>query len=300
MSLSIEPTTSCNLRCPQCPSGLRSFSRDTGMLQKEVYEKVIDELHPYLSFLTFYFQGEPYLNPLFFNMVEYASKKNIFTHTSTNAHYLNEKNSLLTVQSGLDQIIISIDGFSEETYTKYRIGGSLEKVLQGTKNLVKAKKKLRSDSPNIIWQFIAFDHNLHEIPFAKKVAKEYDVNQLKIKTAQIYNFEEGNELIPKNNKWARYRKVGGKYEIKNKLLNHCWRMWQSAVITWDGIMVPCCFDKDAKYQMGNVLENKVKEIWQNGQYQSFRKLILKSRKNIDICKNCTEGTKIWMNGLTQQ
>ena len=123
---------------------------------------------------------------------------------------------------------------------------------------------------------------------------------MKIKTAQIYNFEEGNELIPKNNKWARYRKVGGKYEIKNKLLNHCWRMWQSAVITWDGIMVPCCFDKDAKYQMGNVLENKVKEIWQNGQYQSFRKLILKSRKNIDICKNCTEGTKIWMNGLTQQ
>ena len=300
MSLSIEPTTSCNLRCPQCPSGLRSFSRDTGMLQKEVYEKVINELHPYLSFLTFYFQGEPYLNPLFFNMVEYASKKNIFTHTSTNAHYLNKKNSLLTVQSGLDQIIISIDGFSEETYTKYRIGGSLEKVLQGTKNLVEAKKKLRSDSPNIIWQFIAFDHNLHEIPFAKKVAKEYDVNQLKIKTAQIYNFEEGNELIPKNNKWARYRKVGGKYEIKNKLLNHRWRMWQSAVITWDGIMVPCCFDKDAKYQMGNVLENKVKEIWQNGQYQSFRKLILKSRKNIDICKNCTEGTKIWMNGLTQQ
>ena len=300
MSLAIEPTTSCNLRCPQCPSGLRSFTRETGMLEKNVYEKAIDELHPYLTHLTFYFQGEPYLNPNFLAMVHYAHEKKIFTHTSTNAHFLDEKKSRETVQSGLNQIIISIDGMTEENYRKYRIGGSLEKVIEGTKNLSQAKNELKSKTPHVVWQFIAFEHNLHEIPLAKKMAKKYGVNELKIKSAQIYDFENGNDLIPKKSKWSRYQKIGEHYVIKNKMLNHCWRMWQSAVITWDGNMVPCCFDKDAKYTMGNTLQTEIKNIWENPQYQSFRNLILKSRKNIDICKNCTEGTKIWRNNLAAE
>src|SRR5688572_6563129 len=62
ISFSIEPTTSCNLRCPECPSGLRAFSRPTGMLQPEVFEKVVDELAPTTPYLILYFQGEPYLN----------------------------------------------------------------------------------------------------------------------------------------------------------------------------------------------------------------------------------------------
>lgn len=89
-SISIEPTTSCNLRCPECPSGLRSFTRPTGMLQAELFKKVIDELAPSLSYLTFYFQGEPYLHPHFLDLVKYASDKDIYTATSTNAHYLND------------------------------------------------------------------------------------------------------------------------------------------------------------------------------------------------------------------
>jgi len=89
-SIALEPTTSCNLRCPECPSGLRSFTRPTGMLEDPVYQKVIDELAPRLSYLIFYFQGEPYLNPKFLEQVEYASAKNIYTATSTNAHYLND------------------------------------------------------------------------------------------------------------------------------------------------------------------------------------------------------------------
>src|SRR6187549_1859288 len=71
ISISIEPTTSCNLRCPECPSGLRSFTRPTGMLQEKVFETVLDQLAHSLMNLTFYFQGEPYLNPDFLDMVKY-------------------------------------------------------------------------------------------------------------------------------------------------------------------------------------------------------------------------------------
>ena len=83
------------------------------------------------------------------------------------------------------------------------------------------------------------------------------------------------------------------YEIKNPLDNQCWKMWHSCVITWDGEVVPCCFDKDAKYSMGNAFETDLKDIWYNENYHDFRKNLLNSRSKIDICKNCSEGTKVW-------
>src|SRR5215475_11959040 len=101
ISIAIEPTTSCNLRCPECPSGLRAFTRPTGMLDEDFYRSVIDELHRDILYMIFYFQGEPYLHPSFTELVKYASSKNIYTATSTNAHFLDEKNALKTVESGL-------------------------------------------------------------------------------------------------------------------------------------------------------------------------------------------------------
>ncbi len=136
ISIAIEPTTSCNLRCPECPSGLRSFTRPTGMLQADLFRKVIDELQETLLYLTFYFQGEPYLHPQFTELVKYASERSIYTSTSTNAHFLNEENAQKTIQSGLDRLIISIDGTTQETYQAYRQGGKLAKVIEGTKNIL--------------------------------------------------------------------------------------------------------------------------------------------------------------------
>ena len=141
ISISFEPTTSCNLRCPECPSGLRSFTRPTGMLQEDLFKKTIDELHNTLWYLIFYFQGEPYLNVSFLEMVKYASSKNIYTATSTNAHYLTEENAKKTIESGLDRLIISIDGTTQETYEQYRVGGQLNKVIEGTKNIIKWKRE---------------------------------------------------------------------------------------------------------------------------------------------------------------
>ncbi|HLY70202.1 MAG TPA: radical SAM protein, partial [Puia sp.] len=147
VSVSVEPTTSCNLRCPECPSGLRAFTRPTGMLEKNFFRDTIDQVYKDLLYLIFYFQGEPYLNPEFLEMVRYASKKGIYTATSTNAHYLNDTNAKKTVESGLDRLIISIDGTSQEVYEQYRIGGNLEKVLAGTRNIVRWKKELKSKTP---------------------------------------------------------------------------------------------------------------------------------------------------------
>jgi len=293
ISVSIEPTTSCNLRCPECPSGLRTFQRETGMLQNDLFIEVINQIHSKTSYLTFYFQGEPYLNPDFLDMVKYAVNKKLFTSTSTNGHYLNNENILKTIESGLNQLIISIDGTTQEIYEQYRIGGNLSKVIEGAKNIVNQKKKLKSKTPHIIFQFLVVKPNEHQIKDIEYLAKEIGVDELRFKTAQIYNYENGNILIPQNENYSRYIKgKNGKWRLKNEIKNECWRMWSSCVITWDGKIVPCCFDKDAKYNMGSITKKTFSEIWKSEEYNFFRRKILKTRNEIDICKNCSEGTTI--------
>lgn len=292
IAISIEPTTSCNLRCPECHSGLRSFSRPIGMLAPELNKSIIDQLHKELTYIAYYFQGEPYLNKDFLSMVGYASKRNIYTATSSNGHYLDDDNCKETIESGLKRLIISIDGTNQSSYEKYRIGGNFNKVIEGTKNIVHWKKKLRSKTPFIVWQFIVFGHNEHEVDDIQKLSKEIGVDHLSIKTAQIYNFESGSDLLPKNPKYSRYIKKGLSYKIKNGLLSHCWRMWHACVITWDGKIVPCCFDKDGTYQLGGLNNHSFKSIWKGVEYSRFRRLILQIRRNIDICQNCSEGTNI--------
>ncbi|MDQ2656264.1 MAG: SPASM domain-containing protein [Bacteroidota bacterium] len=294
VSISIEPTTSCNLRCPECPSGLRAFTRPTGMLDPRMFTRLIDELAPTLTYLTFYFQGEPYLNPEFLNMVAYASQKGIYTATSTNAHYLNVENAQRTISSGLDRLIISIDGTTQQSYQSYRIGGTLDKVIEGTRNVLDAKKHLRSKTPHVVFQFLVTGPNEHEIPDVFRLGRQLGVDQVVLKTAQIYDYENGSPLIPKQDRYARYRQnPDGSWSIKNKLADHCWKMWHSCVVTWDGKIVPCCFDKDAHFVMGDLKQNSFAEIWNGDRYDHFRNSLMKSRSEIEMCRNCTEGSRVF-------
>ncbi len=295
MSISFEPTTSCNLRCPECPSGLRQFTRPTGMLKKDFFTQTIDDIYKDILYLIFYFQGEPFLNKEFLTMVKYASSKGIYTATSTNAHYLTDEVARKTVESGLDRLIISIDGTTQDVYKQYRIGGNIDKVIAGAKNIVKWKKELKSKTPFVFFQFLVVKPNEHQVEDIKKLAADVGVYEVRFKTAQVYDYEnDPNQLIPLNKKFSRYKKdKEGKTISKNKLANHCWKLWQANVITWDGLVVPCCFDKDATHQLGNLKMQSFKEIWHNDNYKQFRRELMTSRKNIDICANCSEGVSVW-------
>jgi radical SAM protein with 4Fe4S-binding SPASM domain len=159
---------------------------------------------------------------------------------------------------------------------------------------VEWKRKLKSATPYIIFQFLVVKPNEHQLNEVKELAKSLGVDEVKFKTAQLYDFENGNPLMPENEKYSRYRKTNsGKYIIKNELKNQCWRMWQGCVVTWDGKVVPCCFDKDAQHQIGDVSTSTFRQVWKSEEYQNFRSAIIKGRSEIDICNNCTEGSKVW-------
>ncbi|MCU0432234.1 MAG: SPASM domain-containing protein [Bacteroidia bacterium] len=296
-ALAVEPTTSCNLRCPECPSGLRSFTRPTGMLDAELFQQIVDQNAAHSAYLTFYFQGEPYLHPKFTDMVKYAAAKKMVTVTSTNAHYLNEENARKTVASGLSKLIISLDGITQETYAAYRIGGKLNTVLEGARNVLRMREEMKSATPFVTFQFLVVRANEHEVEAARTLAQELGADEIVFKTAQLYDYENGNPLMPENEEFSRYvRTPGGKYKLRGTLLNQCWKMWHSCVITWDGKVVPCCFDKDAAHQLGDLAQQPLTQVWKSAPYNNFRKAILQSRSSIDICANCSEGTKVFAQG----
>lgn len=294
LHISVEPTTSCNLRCPECPSGLRAFSRPTGMLTLNVFESQLNQLKAGLASINFYFQGEPFLNKELLPMIAMAAQKGIYTATSTNAHYFDDERAKETILSGLHRLIISIDGTSQETYSAYRVGGQLSKVIEGTKRVIEWKKKLKSATPHIIFQFLVVRQNEDQLNEILQLASQLGIDELRFKTAQVYDYTHGNPLIPQNEDYSRYRKQkDGTWSLKNKFENHCWRMWQGCVITWDGSVVPCCFDKDAQHQLGSTAHMPFKTIWKSAAYNTFRKAVLNNRKEIEICSNCSEGSKVW-------
>ena len=248
-----------------------------------------------LVYLNLYFQGEPYLHPGMDDLVCVGKKAKLYVSTSTNAHYLNDARAEAIIGSGIDRLIISIDGAEQEAYSSYRIGGRLEKVLAGTRAVMAAKKRLKKQTPHVVWQFLVVGTNEHQLERLRQMAAEYGVDEFVVKTAQIEKPVDGHPLLTNNPALRRYdRSDEGVWTLRNPLLDRCWRMWQGAVITWDGKVVPCCFDKDAAHAMGIAKDGAgFRKIWQSQRYHAFRKSILTNRSGIDMCRNCSEGTQVW-------
>lgn len=290
-SLILEPTNYCNLKCPVCPTGNGSDKRKKGFLSFDNFKKVIDDMSPYLVNLLLCNFGEPLLHKELNKMIAYAKRKNLRVITESNGHFFRDKEEVENfVKSGLDKVIIAIDGTTQNTLAKYRINSKLEGILNGIDNLVKTKKRLKSKYPLIEIQFIIMKHNQHEIKDIEKLCKKLKVDRLRYKTFNMFenysNIDSGS-LLPKNKNHSRYIKdKEGKFVSKIEL-DRCSRLWFSTVINWDGTVLPCCQDGHCVHKLGNFFEAKsFKNIWNGKRYIDFRNTFLKHKSKINICKNC--------------
>ncbi len=288
MAFSIEPTSICNLKCPECPTGANLLKRPRGTMHLDLYQKLLDELAPELLYLNLYIQGEPLMHPHFATMVEMASKYKLYVSTSTNGHFMNDQVAGHLVKAGLTRIIFSIDGATQGSYEKYRVGGKLEKVRESISLLTAAKKIHQSLYPLVIIQFIAFAHNEHEIDDVRKLAKTLGVDKLEIKTAQLNDF--GDMQPPRNKKYSRYT---DEKALINQGGNQCWRQWHSATATWDGKLAPCCYDKDADHAFGDLNYEQIDSLWKGDKSIRFKQQIFTSRQHIKMCQNCPEGKHLF-------
>jgi len=259
------------------------------------YEKALDEMAPTAFSLTLYFQGEPLIHPEFFEMVRRAKSRKLYVMTSSNGHFFSSEKARETVLSGLDQIIISVDGATQSTYAAYRVGGSLDQVVEGIGWLARWKKKLRSTSPRIIIQVLAFRQNETELVELQQLGLAWGGDEVRIKSAQILDPRKTHHRIPQQKALSRYqKKEQGEYKIRYQLHNRCKRLWFSTVFTWDVKVLPCCFDKDAQQGMGDLAEESFSSIWSGRRYQQFRQSVLEDRKQHAMCRNCSEGCRVWL------
>lgn len=250
------------------------------------FKFIVEQFEEKVTNLILYFQGEPFLNPQFINIIKYASSKKIYTQTSTNAQNIDNKLAENIVLSQLNHIIISIDGIDQNTYSKYREGGKLEKCINTIKLINNYKKIYNSKLPFIETQMLVFSYNEHQIEQFKKLSKQWGANKSTLKTAQIYDINDNVDLIPTNKKYSRYKNKNGIWDIKKNKKNKCWRVWSGAVINVDGELLPCCYDKNCDYSYGNVFSFPISILWNNKKAVLFRNTILKNKKAIYICNNC--------------
>ena len=289
-SLSIEPSGFCNLKCPECPVGAGVLNRKGGNMSFELYKKILTQSQPELGWLNLYFQGEPFLNPELFDMIVEARKLNIFTSISTNGHFLNDENCDKLLFSKLSEIIVSMDGITDLSYSKYRKGGDLKTVKEGIIRLIEKRNSSGLLLPLITVQFLVFKHNEKEIPDIINWCKKEKVDKLKLKTAQLNDFGKGEIELPTLKKYSRYiQNDNGSLSIKKSIKNHCFKQWSSAVFSFNGQMAPCCYDKNLKYSPGNITDNSLEQLWNSSKMNSFRYNIINNKKSITICNNCPEG-----------
>lgn len=285
--ISVEPANYCNLHCPECPVGTGAIPQKAAQFDMNIYYKLIDELAPSLHMVNLYFQGEPLFSENFCKMVSYAKQHKLYTQTSTNGQLVTSALAKNIVLSGLEKIIVSIDGATQETYKQYRKNGILQTAINSVRLISLWKKRLQSKTPLIEIQCLRLKSNEQDWEKLKHLYKQWGGDQLVFKSAQFYNYENGNPLMLQN-KYCRYiKQKDGKYKLRYKLHNHCMRLWSGAVIDAHANVLPCCFDKYAQYKFGNISNKLFYSCWHSYAANNFRIKILRKRLEIDICTNCT-------------
>jgi radical SAM protein with 4Fe4S-binding SPASM domain len=284
LALGAELTNNCNLGCPECATGSGMMKRARGFMDIRLFNRVISELKPYLFNINLYFQGEPLMHPEFSSFIRNSGgSKSVI---STNGHFLSEENCEKIARSGLSKLIISMDGIDQATYSAYRAYGSVNTVLDGIRNISDAVKK-HGSSLIIEIQLLVNKLNESQIPQMKKLAASMHCS-LRLKSMQV-NSNNMDNWLPSERKFRRYELFDGEYQIKSPLHRRCARLWFNPVITWDGKVLPCCFDKNGDHIMGDLNHESFREIWNGSKYNLFRKLLISDRSTIEICRNCTSG-----------
>lgn len=275
--LKIDPGPFCQLRCPYCSHADPNFNIQFQLednLSKEKLIKIIKPLKDKLVGVILSHRGEPFMNQSLIELIEYIHKKNIAVSLPTNfsVHLNNDKMERLA-KSGLDALYVSLDGASNETYIKYRIGGNFKLILKNVKSLSEFKKKLGVSRPKVIWKFIIFDHNKNEIEIVKRNYKNYGFDSY--------------EFVVDGHNQAK-RKQNEKYKRKNrKRKKNCYWLWHIIVIQSDGQVNACCNGKN--FMIGNAFKTNILNLWNSDKYKEMRSGF--KRKNFPkkmhpFCKKC--------------
>ncbi|MBF0539694.1 MAG: radical SAM protein [Nitrospirae bacterium] len=278
----IDPTNHCNLRCALCPTWQDTQGRPKGMMALDSYKRLLDEVGPYVFGVYLCNWGEPLLNPHLAEMIEYAKGYNTIVGFSSNLNRLSDETAGRIAASGVDFIVLSIDGATEDSYAKYRVGGSFSTVMANIERLL-AYREASKPFPQLIWQFLVNRYNEGEVEAARQIARGYGIafspsplrtHMGKELLMPLYaRVNEDAYWLPTGSSYSRYD-----YEIapgtRTRQRNCKW-LWDASVVNWDGSVAPCCgvYEKSWDFDNCFVARGTFHRVWNSLQYRSARRLV---------------------------
>jgi radical SAM protein with 4Fe4S-binding SPASM domain len=303
-SILIDPANICNLKCPLCPTGLGKLKVRPLFMSFDVFKMVIQKF-PTLKHICLFNWGEPFLNPSIFEMIRYAQKKTVRVNIHSNFSIKKDDDFFLNIlKSNLDTLIISLDGASQQSYSKYRIGGDFNLVLSNIGKLTKIRDELHYKNPIIIWKYIVNRFNETEIALAKKMASslgiEFEMSFLGL-SDDLPNFAFNSTVEQRKEYWLpmnkKYQHPYYRDEYNIPLNNsYCNDLFKTIVINPDGKVFPCCWVTDIKQAFGDLTKESFEDIWYNTKYMYSRSLFSNEKysgpKERTVCSTCNNFRKI--------
>lgn len=281
----LETTNRCNLNCPFCLVGMQNdlvakhgntahdlLSRPMGAMSEEVFERIRGEIKAFgIEAAFLHFQGEPFLNRMTPEFARRLKADGLYVGIYTNGQAFTDRNIAEVAAARPDLIRFSVDGASEETYQKNRVGGVFANVMANMRKMVEAT---RGGPTRLEWQFLPLRNNEHEVDAARAMAEDIGVHFF------TKGFRETDaDLAPTN---LAYR--------SSFLTKPCTDIYKQLGIYWNGDVVPCCYDVDGKAVMGNIMQRGLKEIWSAPDYVRFRRCVDEAAANPaqdpQICRSC--------------
>lgn len=281
--LMLEPSSRCNMACPMCPFLVHQKKRgNTADMPFKDYRCLMDELGPKLLTVSLWGWGEPLLHEKLPEMIRYARSYGVFVSVSTNAYSMDRKWAGELIDSGLDYIILSVDGATKETYSKYRGKGKFDRVIRNIRTLIEEKRRRRVLHPFTNLQFIVMRENEHEIPMIRKLARDLEIDKLSLKKVGLIDEADREITLPRDERY-----VHTIYKLDCLDSKPCSRPWNTPLVTSAGDVIVCCGDIKYTHNFGNVFDGgSFREIWNSTQFRAFRAKVIENINQLAVCRRC--------------
>jgi len=259
----LEPTNHCNLRCVMCPNGAGKITIKKGYMDFELYTRIIDDIRPYASSVTLAVNGEALLHPRFFEMARYAAANGIKVLLNTSATLLDKDAARPLLESGIASVSFAFDGFTKSMYEKARVGANYEKTLENILYYLRLKKEKGKKLPYNVLSILML--GLEECAEDERTGflRQFEglIDEIRLRDVSTWGstFKDSKEFFFRKN-------------LRNYL--PCARLWSTGVIGWNGDAVPCIYNANHEYVVGNLKEKSFKEIWNGEKMQRLRRAMV--------------------------
>jgi len=286
----VSPAGVCNLRCDRCPAHA-SDTAGRALLPYETFERFVGEVGEYLVYVILWSWGEPLLNPDIYRMMKAAHDRGVLSVTSSHMNTLDVSSAEEMVASGLDALIVAIDGATPETYARLRPGGDLDLAVSNTRMLLEARERAGSATPYVNLRMVVSRENEHEVPAFKDLGRELGVDMISFKAystrqAGYCDPEWDRERAPEDQalRWYEY---GEDYDLgKGRGRYDCRFPWTKPTVFADGSVLMCEFDLRCEHPFGNLNEQSFSELWFSERAEGMRRAFRRDRDSFEFCRDC--------------